>query len=159
MTHKVTIPRPAQKRSSSPSVRGGIELSQDAWPVLRVAFVGAVSPAVFRDFAERLNEVIARARRDAEPLGLLVMFDAIRPEYITAATRKEIATTLRAILPGLTEVIRAEARVVHRPVLRGLITAMSWLVPFPWPAAVFETAEEGEGWLRAQLVPSPRLAP
>lgn len=127
-----------------------IALSQDAWPIVRLVFAGSVTPGAFREFMSELFAVAARSQREHRRMGLLVLLESLNPGHVTAAMRKEHAALLRECLPRLADAIFAEARVVTHPVVRGVLTAMTWLIPHPWPVAVFASERDAQEWLRLQ---------
>lgn len=50
----------------------------------------------------------------------------------------------------------AVAGVVSNPVIKGAVTAATWVFPFPCPWATFTDPRAAEGWLREKLAAGPR---
>lgn len=148
--HKTASGTTAQQMQNRDAERSAVVLSAADWPVVRLSFAGAVTPESVRGLITELVALAARAEREGVQMGLLAFLDRLDPTKVTAAMRKEHVQLLKAYLPRLGTVTCAEARVVSHPVLRGMLTAMSWLLPHPWRVEVFADALVAESWLRDQ---------
>jgi hypothetical protein len=111
-------------------------------------FAGSVTPADMGHVISQLLDLVARAEREGCRIGLLALLDSLNPARVTAGMRKEHVELLRKHLPRLAAVTCAEARLVTSPILRGVLTAMSWLLPHPWPVEVFSQERDAFEWLK-----------
>jgi hypothetical protein len=127
-----------------------IDFSSATWPIVRVEFIGAVTPAVFRQSVRLFVAAIDRAERDAERIDWLLHLGALKAPSITAAMRKEAAESLQGFFAKMAANTHAEACVITTPLVRGVFTAVTWLVPLPWPVEICGSEAEAYAWLRRQ---------
>lgn len=129
---------------------GRIEVFADHWPIVIVEWHGIVTPEMV-EHAFRTHLALAiRAREGNVKIGWLTDLSAFDPLKASAADRKRAARVLAVQQPAVAPHTLAEARVAGSAVVRGVLTAMGWLVRDPWPVNVVETREEGLTWLREQ---------
>lgn len=84
---------------------------------------------------------------------LLIDLRQMDPASADATVRRRVAEEMRARGEIIGRTIVAEARIVPGRLLRGVLTAVDWLVAdkLVYPVRYFERMDEGEGWLRTQI--------
>lgn len=109
----------------APSQAGGIDLFYGEWDVF-----------------------LARGRH-----AVLLDLRRVNPLQVSASLRKDIARHIAQRRAALARTLVAEARVVPGAAVRGLLTAIDWLVgdAFGHPIAYFGSVRDGEAWLRSRL--------
>jgi hypothetical protein len=70
-----------------------------------------------------------------------------------ATVRQQVAEEMRARKDAMRRSLAAEGRVVSGRAVRGVLTAVDWLVgdAVAHPVRYFESMDEAEGWLRTQI--------
>ncbi|MET0384743.1 MAG: hypothetical protein ABW321_02230 [Polyangiales bacterium] len=136
-----------------------VSLSTDDWPIVRLVFAGAVTPTTIQTIILELLTLANRAAQEHRRMGLLALLDALDPRQVSAGMRKEHAVLLRELLPRLAAATCAEARVVTHPLVRGVLTAMGWILPHPWTVEVFSNEHDAKRWLETQCAQSRSLGP
>jgi hypothetical protein len=119
----------------------------------RFPYVVATPPvrhtsASVRAYYLEWDELAARGRHV-----LLVDLRRIDPASAGATVRRQVAEEMRARRDAMRRSLAAEARVVPGALLRGILTAVDWLVgdAVQHPVRYCETTEEAEGFLRTQI--------
>lgn len=144
--------RPEKTRASpAPTVAaspGRIDIDSADWPLVRVVYHGDVALDVLRKAAQQYAELAEHACSQNQRLGWLVNLDAFEAHPIDAVKRRGAAEILAEYAPRIARGTFAEARVVESRVIRGVMTAVTWIVRQPWPIQVFGTVQEAEAWLR-----------
>ena len=110
----------------------------------RAGYEGAV-----RAFYEEWDPLLARGRQ-----ALLVDLGSVNPLLAGAMVRREVAAEIQKRRDVLGRVMIAEARVVSSAAVRGVLTALDWLVSETvlHPVRYFEDRVEAEEWLRSTLL-------
>lgn len=124
-----------------------IEFKLEAWPIVRVDFIGEVTPQMFRQSESSFASAFDRAEREGERIDWLLQLGTLAPMVANAAMRKEAAEIARGMLPRMTTVTHAEACIINNAIVRGLFTAMTWILPLTWQAETFATESEALAWL------------
>lgn len=143
-----SLPAPAPSQAGAEHAAGAsIEVSSDDWPRVRVSYTGAVHPALLRESLKDFAAIATRAEQEGVRVTWLVHMDGFRPAHVTAAMRRETADMLKGLMPQVSAITAAEARVASSSRVRGVMTAMTWLLPQPWPVAVFDFEDDAIAWL------------
>lgn len=76
---------------------------------------------------------------------------------VGAAERKQIAAAIEHRRANFEKHLIAEARLCGSPQVRGLLTALDWLMPraLPHPIRYFTKRSEAEAWLLSELQHQP----
>mgnify|MGYP003953269367 CR=1 FL=1 len=123
-----------------------IEVREEPGPLVVVRWpVGAISDEELQHFIDLSRDHIARLGAHA------VLHLGIRALGLSASQRKHIAEHANQSRESLSVHVRAAAVVAPSPILRGMITAMNWLAPPPFPQRVFAAEEVARAWLMEQL--------
>ena len=85
-----------------------------------------------------------RGRQVALHLGM-------RASGLSSLQRKRMSEFAKTNERTLARVIIATAIVADSPMVRGVITAINWFAPPPYPQRVFSRRAEAETWLRERI--------
>lgn len=118
------------------------EVDTSKFPLVRLSLRGAVTLAVARAMTAALDERVFQRK---QPYRLLI--DANGMEVPNAEVRRHFVDFSSANSLLVTRLCQGEAYVIPSPLVRGALTAVTWLAPFKHPHRVFATMEEGEAWL------------
>jgi hypothetical protein len=129
---------------------GRIEVFDDSWPIVIVEWHGVVTPEMVEHAFKTHLTLARRAREGGEQIAWLTDLSHFDPLKASAADRKRAALVLAEHQPAVAPHTLAEARVASRAVVRGVLTAMTWLVRDPWPVKIVAARDEGLTWLQKQ---------
>ena len=111
-----------------------------------VTFDGPVSDPELADMLEVLKGVVTDASRRAG-----FVFDVSRGVVSPASQRQTMAQWLKEHSPTIARNCTAAAYVLPNAALRGLLTALLWVVPHPIPHRVTASAVEAIDWVKGRL--------
>jgi hypothetical protein len=119
----------------------------DQWPMLVTVVSGKLTDAD----VDVLTQANASALQRGGPI--ISMADiTLMTAVPTALQRKTYASWRKDHFDALRRNVVAVAFVIgERPLLRGGLTALSWLAPHPSPEGYFAEREEAVAWLRKHL--------
>src|SRR5262249_48964677 len=100
---------------------------------------------------ESLDAWMKRSKEDWSKGRQIVLHVGIHPTVMTAVQRKRVSEFTKENPAGLAEAVIAAAIVSDSAVVRGLITAINWFAPPPFPQRIFAHRSEAEAWLRNKL--------
>jgi hypothetical protein len=124
-----------------------LKVELGSWPLLLTVVSGKVSDADVEALKRSNEEALARGGRWISLVDITAL-----TEVPTAVQRRTYAAWRKAHFEALRRHVVAVAFVVgDRPILRGGLTALSWLAQHPSPEAYFATREEALAWLHARL--------
>jgi hypothetical protein len=129
---------------------GRIEISCDAWPLVRIDYFGDVRLEALREAAQRYAELAERALAEGKRVSWLVNLNRFEPRPLDALRRRGASEILSQYTPRIAAGTLAEARVCESTLTRGVVTAVTWVVRQPWPTDIFATDREAVAWLEAQ---------
>lgn len=115
------------------------------WPLVYIAYPSAFTDA---DWSELIAQACAFLDR-AEPYAWIN--DARTPYLPNARQRTVLANHQKARAEDYRRWARAAAVVSQSTVVRGVITAMNWVFPTPFPHQTFATIADAECWARIRL--------
>lgn len=92
---------------------------------------------------------VAWTNRNRKPHGHV--FDMRRATSLTATQRRRYAQHVQDMDPIDTVWNRGVAFIVDNPIVRGIIVAVFWVRPAPFPYRIFRSPIEGREWLKSQL--------
>jgi hypothetical protein len=128
-------------------------MSASSFDSSRFPFVTAIPPSEtqangVQAFYREWDVLLARGRHV-----LLVDLRGVNATLAGAGLRREVAEAIKARQGAIRGSLLAEARVVRGPLVRGLLTAVDWLVgdALSHPIRYFDVYDEAERWLRHEL--------
>ena len=105
-----------------------IVLDTQYWPVIITTWFGeANEAAITRFFVENDARVFARAQRERTPVVLIS--DAAHAERPSAKVRKVLADKTSSQSKDVEDLTLGSIIVVENALIRGAVTAMSWILP------------------------------
>ncbi len=110
-----------------------------------VEFVGVLDDAAFRSYLREYDALLARRERYA------VVVDASRSGVIDSAQRKLQAEWMQQHDRELRLFCAGVAFVITNPLVRGALTAITWLSPLPMPSTVVDRRDAALAWCRERL--------
>ena len=138
-----------------------IDVDSDHWPVNIVTVQGTPGVPVEHAAIERLCEVLHSFTRRKQPYANIV--DLTRCPDIPASERQYVADAFKARHDDYVPHLIAVAVVISSPVMRGVLTAIGWIHPYPCPIefvpSVSQAASKLVPWLARRGVDWPGLRP
>ena len=110
-----------------------------------VEIVGTLDDATFRSYLQENDALLDRRERYA------IVVDATRASVIDSAQRKLQAEWMQRRDRDLRTFCLGTAFVITNPLVRGALTAITWLSPLPMPSTVTDRRETAIAWCRARL--------
>jgi len=107
-----------------------------AYPFVRIRF-GRFGDAEFQGFMDEMEELIKR------PAPRVLLIDTTNASIPTQAQRRRLTQWLSEHRERLKGDVLGVAFVVPSAVMRGVLTAMFWIQPFPAPYLFVPTVTEG----------------
>src|SRR5262249_49949625 len=130
--------------------RRSIDVDDSRWPLVVIHWhPGAITDDDVAWFLETSRVHLARRERFAS------LHDGVRATGLDGKQRKCMADHVREHHDMLARYHVAAAIVANSPVIRGVITAINWLSPPPFPQRTFATQLDAEAWLREMLTIGP----
>lgn len=123
----------------------GYRIELDRWPVIVVRFPARPDDVLegYRWVVDRYVELCERG----DAICWLIDFAVVNPLILGARTRRAGAEIWSKHRDTLLASTLCEARVVHHPLARGVLTAFDWVTGEKWPTANFETEREALRWI------------
>ncbi|MET0386186.1 MAG: hypothetical protein ABW321_09530 [Polyangiales bacterium] len=115
------------------------------WPLVYIAYPRAFSDADWDELLVQAGGLLDRKQSFAW------INDARTPYIPNARQRTALANHQKARADDYRRWARGAAVVSQSAVVRGVITAMSWVFPTPFPHETFASLAEAERWIRRQL--------
>ena len=128
------------------SHHGRAILDESKWPRVYVTWPGeALQDADFESLVNAMSALLQRGER------FVIIHDArraVRPtpkqRGIAADAQKRDSAATKRLLAGV-------ALAVSSPLTAGVVTAINWLAPPPYPLKTFSKLTEAETWATARL--------
>lgn len=121
----------------------GSDLSE--WPIVHAQFApGATSS---EDVAAFFSEQRLWLERQ-EPFAIILRVG----DHLDAATRKLVAEKIRENANLSRRYVKAQAIVHSSMIVRGVLTAIHWLTPSPFPEKTFSSNESARDWVEERLI-------
>jgi hypothetical protein len=83
----------------------------------------------------------------------VVIHDARRAARPTPKQRALAAEQQKRDTDVIRKYLRGVALVVSNPVIAGVVTAINWIAPVPYPQKAFSTVTDAEAWAASRLQP------
>jgi hypothetical protein len=125
--------------------RGSYKVDTTEWPLVLIAAEGDIAP---NDLERHLVEYRAVLERN---LPCAIIFDATKVGKIDAYTRRRYTEFMQQNNDDFRRLCRGIGFVITSSIVRGALTAVLWMVDFPFPYKIFATREESAVWARRQL--------
>ncbi len=124
---------------------GSYRFDYSGWPLVLLTAEGDISHS---DLDQHLVEYRSVLERN---LPFALVFDASKVGKIDAYIRQRYAEFMKANNDDFGRLCRGLGFVITSPFVRGALTAVLWMVEFPFPYKIFATRDEATGWCRRQL--------
>jgi hypothetical protein len=118
-----------------------IEVDSQHWPVNVVTVQGTPGLPIEHAAIERICDVLHSFTRRAQPYANIV--DLTRCPDIPAIERQFVADSFRARHADFEPYLIAVAVVIASPVMRGVLTAIGWIQPYPCPIEFVSSLSQG----------------
>ncbi len=115
------------------------------WPLLIIKASGESSDRDLDRYIATLSEALSRCERH------VVVVDASEGQNLKSTHRKRVAAWNQANEPALKKYRAGLVLVTESAVLRGLITAVYWLFPPPFPYRTADSIDDARSWGFKQL--------
>ena len=125
--------------------RSGIEIDESDLPLLRVAYRGLPDEQTWKDHFVWLSDFVRREQRFA------AVVDVRQGGQTIPTHRRQFAEWLKRDWVLVKRHSLGAGVIVANPMQRGLITAVTWLVPMPNPIKVVSTPTDAEVFARKCL--------
>lgn len=123
-----------------------IDVDESRWPLVVIRWpAGAISDADIDAFLEASMAQLARGERFGS------LHDGVRASGLDGKQRKRMSDHVNRNRGLLERWHVAAAIVASSAVVRGMITAINWVSPPPFPQRQFATRAEAEAWLLGVL--------
>lgn len=103
---------------------------------------------------ESFEELFRNLREQLDPqlrYAVLVDLRHAQPSMGGSANREAASEAILKNVEFLRDMTVCEARLVSRPMVRGILTVLDWITPRPWPVRNFGNATVAEDWVRARM--------
>jgi hypothetical protein len=124
-----------------------IEVDSQSWPVNIVTVHGTPGAPIEHAAIERVCDVLYSFLRRQEPYANIV--DLTRCPEIPAVERQFVADSFKAHHAEYEPYLVGVAVVIASPVMRGVLTAIGWIQPYPCPIEFVPSVSQGA----SKLVP------
>ncbi len=124
----------------------GYRIETDRWPIVVARFPEHPEGDLFvgyRWLFERYVELCERG----DGICWLIDFAVVNPLLLGAKARRAGAAIWSEHREALMASTLCEARIVHHPLSRGVLTAFDWVTGEKWPTGNFETEREALRWI------------
>lgn len=122
-----------------------VVFDDSSWPVIIVRFPPSCTDAEFDAYLDGLKSRLLRGDRTC------TIMDAREAGLFPPVQRKRQADWLATNRALLLKAQVGTAFVITNPVVRGVLTAITWIQPMPSEHTVVATMAEAERWAWAQL--------
>ncbi|HTV21144.1 MAG TPA: hypothetical protein VMG12_20805 [Polyangiaceae bacterium] len=126
-----------------------IDVDSDHWPVNIVTVHGTPGTPVEHAAMERMVEVLHSFTRREQPYANII--DLTRCPDIPASERQFVADAFKARHDDYVPYLIAVAVVISSPVMRGVLTAIGWIQPYPCPIEFVPSVSQGASKLAPWL--------
>jgi hypothetical protein len=123
-----------------------VEFDESAWPRLIITWPPInMSDALFHRAVDRISGYTKRG----EPY--VIIHDARKATRPTPTQRAFAAERQKEDAPAAKKWLRGVAIVVSSSFVAGVVTAINWVAPPPYPEKIFSSMREAEEWVDGQL--------
>jgi hypothetical protein len=122
-------------------------LEEDGWPLAVTTWPARVTEDELRGYFERLKRLFEKRT----PFVHILDGRSATPESTSARLRGLATDFQRGLDPRQRALVLGEAYIVDSAFLRGVLTALGWVFPPPWPRESFRDRASAEAWARGRL--------
>lgn len=123
-----------------------LEIDEKRWPKVYVVWPDKLlSEEEFRKGVTALSDFTRRGQP------FVVLHDGRKAARPTATQRSFAAARQKADADYSRRFLKGSAMVVSSPVIAGVVTAINWVFPPPYPQKIFSSMDEAEEWIEDQL--------
>src|SRR5688572_22807501 len=123
-----------------------IQVDETHWPLVVTRWpVGEISDSDCEEYLRLSLQLSARQQRH------VVLHEAVAETSLSAKQRRTMGDHIKQHKEALKAHVAGAAIVSSSMAIRGLITAINWVSPPPFPQKVFKSRNEAETWLRSLL--------
>lgn len=130
-----------------PPMGGGFEIDESAFPLVFINVAEGAEVRQLEEFFAAYERMLARN----EPFANVTDVSRVR-ERPNAVVRKRLAEWTRSIESRVIRLSKGDARVVDNALIRGAMTAISWLHQHPVKQQWFGNRDEAIAWAIERLV-------
>ncbi|NUO53021.1 MAG: hypothetical protein HOV80_29595 [Polyangiaceae bacterium] len=127
-------------------MRGGFEIDESAFPLVFINVAEGADVAQLEQFFAAYERMLSRN----EPFVNVTDVSRVRARP-DALVRKRLAEWTRSIEPRVVRLSKGDARVVDNALIRGAMTAISWLHQHPVKQEWFGNRDEAVAWAIERL--------
>ncbi len=128
------------------AMRGGFEIDESAFPLVFINVSEGAEVAQLEEFFAAYERMLARN----QPFANVTDVSRVRARP-NALVRQRLAEWTRSIEPRVVRLSKGDARVVDNALIRGAMTAISWLHQHPVKQEWFSNREEATAWAIQRL--------
>jgi hypothetical protein len=122
-----------------------IEVDESRWPMVVIRWPATVTDADVEDFLARSMAQLERRQRYAS------LHDGVRASGLDSKQRARMSEHTNTHRDALGQWMVAAAIVSPSAVVRGIVTAINWLSPPPFPQRQFAMRSQAEAWIQGML--------
>ncbi len=121
------------------------DFDEREWPLVNVRYAAIMTSDEAEEYHRRIGACLARREVFA------ILADARLAEVPSASERMRMASFISQTSDVSSRYVAGMALVVKTAAGRGVLTAVEWLYPPPFPLKAFATSEEARAWLLERL--------
>ena len=125
--------------------RGSYKVETTDWPLVVISAEGDITPAELERHLVEYRSVLDR------DMPCAIVFDASKVGKIDAYTRRRYTEFMQQNNDDFRRLCRGIGFVINSSIVRGALTAVLWMVDFPFAYKIFATSDEAAAWARRQL--------
>lgn len=128
------------------SPRGQATLDESRWPRVYVTWPAeAMEDEQFESIVSAMSKLLERRER------YVIIHDARRAVRPTPKQRAYAAAAQKRDAEGTRRLLAGVALTVSSPLTAGVVTAINWIAPPPYPIKTFSKMDEAEAWATERL--------
>ncbi len=120
-------------------------IDERQWPLIFVDWAGPVSLEEIDAHFDQMTALMGRGQRFA------VVMDIQQVLAMPAEQRKRTAARLKELAPKGERTVICNAHIVRSSLAKGMLSAIYWIAPPPFPTKVFTDRAEAEAWARERM--------
>lgn len=126
-----------------------VQIDSSRWPLVTVRFVGDLLEDEFDAYLRFLNANMERTERESQMTA--IVFDSRQVGRVLPSIRAKMTRWIQSNTAQTRRTCAGFGFVIDSQLVRGLLTAVLWVVPIPAPHAVTSTVTEAEDFLTNEL--------
>jgi hypothetical protein len=123
-----------------------LQIDEERWPRVYVTWPpSALTDEEFTQLLDRLSGFVRRGKP------FVIIHDGRKAVRPTPSQRSLAARHQKDDAEYSHRWLRASALVVSNPVIAGVVTAVNWIFPPPFPQKIFSSIPDAEAWAEERL--------